>query len=151
MRNIIFVHVIANMLANHEISKEHLLFMGSEKYPVENEFDAFMSKHGGCENAFTESETTTYHFSIPQEYLQGALDRLSQFFIAPLLLKSGVERELKAIESEYQLNKQSDHARLQQLWSTTSCNPDHPFSQFQWGNIKSLKVPLLKCAVELTK
>jgi hypothetical protein len=67
------------------------------------------------------------------------LDRLSQFFIAPLLLKSGVERELKAIESEYQLNKQSDHARLQQLWSTTSDNPDHPFSQFGWGNIKSLK------------
>lgn len=31
--------------------------MGSEKYPVENEFDAFMSKHGGAENAFTESGT----------------------------------------------------------------------------------------------
>lgn len=29
--------------------------MGSEKYPVENDFDAFMSKHGGSENAFTES------------------------------------------------------------------------------------------------
>jgi len=98
-----------------------------------------MSKHGGEENAFTESETTTYHFSIPQEYLSGALDRIAQFFISPLLLKSGVERELQAIESEYQLNKQSDHARLVQLWSTTCGNPDHPFSRFQWGNITSLK------------
>ena len=118
---------------------EHLLFMGSKKYPVENEYDVFMSKHGGAENAFTESESTTYYFSIPQEHLGGALDRLAQFFIAPLMLESGVERELKAIESEFQLNKQSDHARLQQLWSTTSNNPNHPFSQFNWGNIKSLK------------
>ena len=122
---------------------EHLLFLGSEKYPVENDYDVFMSKHGGSDNAYTESETTTYYFSIPQEHLLGALDRLAQFFIAPLLLKSGVDRELNAIESEYQLNKQSDHVRLQQLWSGTSGNPHHPFSQFQWGNIKSLKVRTL--------
>lgn len=114
--------------------------MGSRKYPGENEYDVFMSKHGGAENAFTEAEATTYYFSIPQEHLLGALDRLAQFFISPLMLQSGVERELKAIESEYQLNKQSDHARLQQLWSTTCNNPTHPFAQFNWGNIKSLKV-----------
>ena len=85
---------------------EHLLFMGSEKYPGENEYDVFMSKHGGSNNAYTEAETTTYYFSIPQEHLLGALDRLAQFFVSPLMLQSGVERELKAIESEYQLNKQ---------------------------------------------
>jgi hypothetical protein len=40
--------------------------MGSKKYPVENDYDVFMSKHGGSENAYTEGETTTYYFSIPQ-------------------------------------------------------------------------------------
>jgi nardilysin len=118
---------------------EHLLFMGSAKYPEENDYDVYMSKHGGSDNAYTESEATTYHFSIPQEFLKGALDRLAQFFIEPLLLPSGVDRELKAIESEYQLNKQDDHVRLQQLWSETCQNKHHPFAQFQWGNIKSLK------------
>lgn len=30
--------------------------MGSKKYPDENELDAFIKKHGGCSNAFTECE-----------------------------------------------------------------------------------------------
>jgi nardilysin len=33
---------------------EHMLFMGSEKFPDENEYDSFLSKHGGSSNAFTE-------------------------------------------------------------------------------------------------
>lgn len=33
---------------------EHMLFMGSEKYPDENEYDSFLAKHGGSSNAFTE-------------------------------------------------------------------------------------------------
>ena len=33
---------------------EHMLFMGSEKYPDENEYDAYLAKHGGSSNAFTE-------------------------------------------------------------------------------------------------
>lgn len=33
---------------------EHMLFMGSEKYPDENEYDAFLNKHGGGSNAYTE-------------------------------------------------------------------------------------------------
>ena len=32
---------------------EHLLFLGSEKYPDENAYDAFLSKHGGSSNAKT--------------------------------------------------------------------------------------------------
>lgn len=33
---------------------EHMLFMGSEKYPDENEYDAFISNNGGMANAYTE-------------------------------------------------------------------------------------------------
>ena len=33
-----------------------VVFMGSEKYPDENAFDAFIKKHGGSTNAFTDSE-----------------------------------------------------------------------------------------------
>ncbi len=34
---------------------EHMLFMGSEKYPDENEYDAFLTAHGGSSNAMTEA------------------------------------------------------------------------------------------------
>jgi hypothetical protein len=33
---------------------EHMLFMGSEAFPDENEYDAFLTKHGGSSNAYTE-------------------------------------------------------------------------------------------------
>ena len=33
---------------------EHMLFMGSEKFPDENDYDAFLSSHGGASNAYTE-------------------------------------------------------------------------------------------------
>lgn len=31
-----------------------MLFMGSEKYSDENEYDSFLAKHGGSSNAYTE-------------------------------------------------------------------------------------------------
>ena len=120
---------------------EHLLFMGSEKYPEENSYDAFMSKHGGSDNAYTENEETVYHFEIPQEQLAGALDLFAQFFVAPLLKESSVDRELKAIESEFMLCKNSDCSRMTQLMAHTCGKSfrEHPASKFGWGNIHSLK------------
>jgi len=32
---------------------EHMLFMGTEKYPVENAYSSFLSSHGGMSNAYT--------------------------------------------------------------------------------------------------
>ncbi len=120
---------------------EHLLFMGSAKYPTENAFDSFLSKHGGSDNAYTELEYTVYHLEIPQEHLFEVLDMLAQFFIHPLLLEDAVERELNSIESEFQLSKNSDECRLQQLMCHT-CGYDattHPFAKFAWGNLQSLR------------
>lgn len=33
-----------------------VVFMGSEKYPDENDFDAFLKLHGGFSNAYTDCE-----------------------------------------------------------------------------------------------
>ena len=120
---------------------EHMLFMGTNKYPTENAYDAFLKKHGGSDNAYTELEHTVYHLCIPQERLFAALDMFCQFFISPLLLEDAVERELNSIESEFQLSKNNDHCRLQQLMCHTSrrINDGHPFTKFSWGNLKTLK------------
>ncbi len=34
------------------------------------------------------------------EHLEPALDRFAQFFVAPLISEDGVEREVKAVDSE---------------------------------------------------
>uniref|UniRef100_A0A7S4IA98 Peptidase M16 N-terminal domain-containing protein n=1 Tax=Odontella aurita TaxID=265563 RepID=A0A7S4IA98_9STRA len=119
---------------------EHMLFMGTEKYPTENAYDSFLSRVGGSNNAYTEMEHTLYHFEVPQEKLWESLDMFAQFFVSPLLLKEAAGRELNAIESEFQLSKNADDCRLQQVQCHTGKRKeDHPFGNFSWGNMKSLK------------
>lgn len=54
---------------------EHMLFLGTEKYPVENAYSKYISEHGGQYNAYTSSDCTCYYFDILPEHLEGALDR----------------------------------------------------------------------------
>ncbi|PIN02720.1 Nardilysin [Handroanthus impetiginosus] len=116
---------------------EHMLFMGSTDFPDENEYDSFLSKHGGSSNAYTETEHTCYHFEVKREFLKGALTRFAQFFISPLVKADAMEREVLAVDSEFNQVLQSDSCRLQQLQCYTSA-PGHPFNRFFWGNKKSL-------------
>ncbi|KAK3039890.1 hypothetical protein RJ639_028283, partial [Escallonia herrerae] len=78
---------------------EHMLFMGSTGFPDENEYDSYLSKHGGSSNAYTETEHTCYHFEVKGEFLKGALRRFSQFFISPLVKAEAMEREVLAVDS----------------------------------------------------
>lgn len=116
---------------------EHLLFMGTEKYPEENEYSSYLSKHSGHSNAYTAAEHTNYYFELSSDYLEGALDRFSQFFISPLFSKSCKDREIKAVDSENKKNLQSDMWRLYQLDKLTS-NPEHPYNGFSTGNYHTL-------------
>jgi nardilysin len=116
---------------------EHMLFMGSSEFPDENEYDSYLSKHGGSSNAFTETEYTCYHFEVKREYLKGALDRFSQFFVSPLVKAEAMDREILAVDSEFNQVLQSDSCRLYQLQSHT-CSQGHPLNRFTWGNKKSL-------------
>ncbi|XP_020689577.1 nardilysin-like isoform X1 [Dendrobium catenatum] len=116
---------------------EHMLFMGSSEFPDENEYDSYLSQHGGSSNAYTEAEYTCYHFEVNHEYLKGALERFSQFFISPLVKAEAMEREVLAVDSEFNQVLQNDSYRLLQLTCHTS-TPGHPFNRFFWGNKKSL-------------
>ncbi|KAF2589374.1 hypothetical protein F2Q70_00038058 [Brassica cretica] len=135
---------------------EHMLFMGSSEFPDENEYDSYLSKHGGSSNAYTEMEHTCYHFEVKREFLQGALKRFSQFFVAPLMKTEAMEREVLAVDSEFNQALQNDACRLQQLQCYTSAK-GHPFNRFSWGNKKSLSgamengVNLRECIMKLYK
>ena len=116
---------------------EHMLFLGTAKYPDENEYNQFLNKHGGNSNAYTDMESTNYYFDCGADHLEGALDRFSQFFIAPLFTPSATDRELNAVNSEHEKNLQSDMWRSFQL-SKALCRPDHSFHKFGSGNLETL-------------
>lgn len=128
---------------------EHLLFMGTKKYPVENAYSQYLSSHSGSSNAYTGATSTNYYFEVAAKTaedansdepspLYGALDRFAQFFIDPLFLSSTVDRELRAVDSENKKNLQSDQWRLHQLEKSLS-NPKHPYCHFSTGNFEVLK------------
>lgn len=118
---------------------EHMLFLGTTKYPEENDYNKFLSEHGGSSNAFTSGEHTNYFFDVSPEHLIGALDRFSQFFCCPLFTESATGREVMAVNSENDKNLQNDAWRLRQLDKAT-CKPSHAYSKFGTGNRDTLEI-----------
>jgi len=116
---------------------EHMLFIGTEKYPKVDEYQQFVAANGGSSNAYTAADHTNYFFDIHPDYFHEGLDRFAQFFISPLLDPAYVEREKNAVHSEYQLQIKDD------AWRSFSAikaamNPAHPGSRFHIGSLETL-------------
>ncbi|KDO29251.1 hypothetical protein SPRG_05446 [Saprolegnia parasitica CBS 223.65] len=116
---------------------EHMLFLGTAKYPDETSYKTYLSAHGGRSNASTSAIATTFYFDVAPPHLHGALDRFAQFFIAPLFSSSATNREMHAVDAEHAKNVQDDARRLYQL-SKELANPAHPFHKFGTGNLETL-------------
>ncbi|CAH0520454.1 unnamed protein product [Peronospora belbahrii] len=129
---------------------EHMLFMGSQKYPDENEFESFLSAHGGYSNGATDNEVTSYTFEVGPAHLEPALNMFAHFFISPLLKAEAMERELSAIESEFSQAMQNDRIRTQQVLCDVS-PANHPYHRFSWGNKKSLHELPEKTGIDVHK
>ena len=132
-----------------------MLFLGTEKYPKEEEYEDFLGRNGGASNAYTDMEDTNYYFNVsPLDHaddndeeegdetttsngtvesveeensgkvssaLSGALDRFAQFFISPLFDESMLERELRAVNSEYLNGRTADNWRNYQMLKHGAC------------------------------
>ena len=119
---------------------EHLLFMGTKKYPSENDYREYLSKYGGSSNAGTQNDRTIFFFDISNEAFEGALDRFAEFFISSTFNEGSVEREIKAVDNEFSNNLNNDARRLVQI-KCSEMNKDSPFNNFSTGNIKTLSLP----------
>lgn len=117
---------------------EHLLFLGTERYPNPGEYQQFIRSHGGSHNAFTAFQDTNYFFDIQPSHLEPALDRFAQQFSAPLFTAELVDRERNAVHSEYSASLKDDGRRYYSVRKAIS-NPDHSFSQFSVGNLQTLE------------
>ena len=117
---------------------EHMLFMGTEKYPEVDEYLQYINENGGSRNAYTTEDHTAYYFEINHQAFEGALDRLSRFFIDPLFSAEYTERELQAVHSEHQKNLENDSRRRWQV-QRTFYREDHPAHTFGTGSLETLQ------------
>mmetsp|Transcript_63689 Transcript_63689/g.136886 ORF Transcript_63689/g.136886 Transcript_63689/m.136886 type:complete len:1047 (+) Transcript_63689:167-3307(+) len=117
---------------------EHLLFLGTQKYPDEASFDEFMSRHDGNSNAYTEQERTVFYNEVGYAGFEEAMDRFAQFFIAPLFKGEMVGRELDAVNSEHEKNRPDAGRRLWELLRRTAGEAS-VLGRFYTGTADSLR------------
>ncbi|WP_298441165.1 insulinase family protein [uncultured Ferrimonas sp.] len=117
---------------------EHMLFLGTERYPIAGEYQQFISQNGGNHNAWTGPEFTSFYFDVKPEAFVESLDRFCQFFTAPLFDEHLVDKERQSVDSEFKMKLQDDTRRFYQVHKET-VNPLHPFAKFSVGNQQTLE------------
>jgi insulysin len=116
---------------------EHMLFLGTEKYPEPGEYQKYLARHGGFSNAYTADDHTNYYFEVPHAGFEEALDRFAQFFVAPLFNEAYAGREVKAVDSEHSKNVENDFWRVRQVTRGTYSR-EHPINRFSTGTLETL-------------
>jgi insulysin len=118
---------------------EHMLFMGSKKYPDENTFFKQVLDNGGNCNAYTAPDRTVYMFSSDHAPFNSTLDVFAQFFIAPLMKEDSVKRELLAVNQEFSKSIENDSWRQWMIFKETG-NQNHPNAKFSTGTKDTLSI-----------
>lgn len=116
---------------------EHMLFLGTAKYPGADEYSEFLTQNGGYNNAYTSNDISNYHFEVAHHALDEGIDRLAQFFISPLFSADYSEREMNAVNSEFNNYVEEDGWRLYQL-GRNYVREGHPENSFNVGNAETL-------------
>jgi insulysin len=70
---------------------EHMLFLGTKKYPESNDYGNFMQSNGGYNNAYTASDHTNYQFEVRHEALAEGARPLRPVLHRPAL-QPGIHR-----------------------------------------------------------
>lgn len=116
---------------------EHMLFMGTDKYPGENEFDGFLAEHNGYSNAHTENDKTVYYCNVDSKEYSKMVEMFASFFICPIFRQSSVKNEMMAVDSEFLCSYNVQEWRVQRLRGELS--EDMKRGRFSCGNMQTLE------------
>ena len=118
---------------------EHMLFLGNKKYSIPDGFSTYISEHGGTANAYTDFGITNFYFNVDSDAFFQALDMFANFFLNPLFLNTFIDKEINAVDSEFEIDRVSNQWRYFRLLQILS-NGSHPFHQFNIGNAETLNI-----------
>ncbi|MDD0973385.1 pyrroloquinoline quinone biosynthesis protein PqqF [Pseudomonas fontis] len=118
---------------------EHLLFLGTDAFPLDDGLMRHVQRQGGQVNASTRERTTDFFCEVPTPAFAGALERLCDMLAHPRFDHERQLREREVLHAEFiawSRNRQAQrlHTLLQ------SAQDGHPLSAFHAGNRFSLPV-----------
>lgn len=118
---------------------EHLLFLGTERFPPNEALMAYVQRHGGQVNASTRERTTDFFFELPVSTFAGGLERLADMLTRPRLALEDQLREREVLHAEFVAWSQDAKAQ-RQVALLEGLAADHPLRGFHAGNRDSLPV-----------
>ncbi|NWE37388.1 pyrroloquinoline quinone biosynthesis protein PqqF, partial [Pseudomonas gingeri] len=118
---------------------EHLLFLGTERFPAHEGLMAYVQRQGGQVNASTRERTTDFFFEVPVAAFEAALERLGDMLAHPRLTIEDQLREREVLQAEF-IAWSQDAAAQQQQALLEGGAADHPLRAFHAGNRDSLPV-----------
>ncbi len=98
---------------------EHMIFKGTETRGP-GAIAASIEALGGTINAYTSLDYTVYHCVVPREYLETALDVLSDAIFHSTFDPKELEKEKKVVLEEIRMRNDQPRTRLYQLVMKTS-------------------------------
>lgn len=118
---------------------EHLLFLGTERFPAQQGLMAYVQGHGGQVNASTRERTTDFFFELPPASFSGGLERLSDMLAHPRMNPDDQLREREVLQAEF-IAWSQDAAAQQKEALFEGLAAAHPLRGFHAGNRESLPV-----------
>ena len=115
---------------------EHMLFLGTDRYPDTKGYSDFMTKNGGAHNAYTWLDITNYMFKVNNDAYDEALDRFADFFKSPKLYPEYTDKEKNAVNAEWSMRREMDF--FGQFKLARQMMGSHPANRFLIGNIETL-------------
>ncbi|MBK4996130.1 pyrroloquinoline quinone biosynthesis protein PqqF [Pseudomonas sp. S37] len=112
---------------------EHLFFLGTPRFPLNDGLMRYVQALGGQVNASTRERATDFFFEVPPTTLGGGLERMCQMLAEPDLGIERQHREREVIHAEFIAWSRNPQAQ-QQFALLQSVSPSHPLAAFHAGN-----------------
>lgn len=123
---------------------EHMLFLGSSKYPDGNLLQKTAELGGGYTNAYTSPEETNFYFISGENEFNKSVDIFSWFFRDPTLDSNSIQKEIENVDSEHRKNLNSDNWKAMRLIRLIA-DEEHTYHDFATGTRDTLwNIPLEK-------
>lgn len=123
---------------------EHIVILGTDKFPTKMAAGKFKEKHGLISNAYVGGIpfgiwTKGPHYSIKQ-----ALDLVNQQAFHPLIRENDFARELDVIENEYKAKWDNKYNRFYRAFDQQRFGKDHLYIRDGMGQVDYIKTLTLE-------
>ncbi|QVW35141.1 insulinase family protein [Geobacter sulfurreducens] len=116
---------------------EHMLFRGTAEHPTNLELEAAFEAIGGCVNAATDAESTSYYSRVHPDHVTEGLRLLAAMVLTPTFPGIDIEKRIITEEALEDINDHGDDINPDNL-SSSMLWPDHPLGMPTIGYLDTI-------------